>query len=133
MRVTCIAACLLMFTSSPRLSYGEGSPPREWLLTADIYWDSPHQRPTIFTKGDDVAGTLDGDALKGTIAGNLLHFVATDNRGNTTEVDARFVGDKVTGQMSITSSNAPKEHRKHSFSGYALKERPAGPARTIEF
>ncbi|HEY2235972.1 MAG TPA: acetamidase, partial [Candidatus Angelobacter sp.] len=74
-----------------------------------------------------------GNDLKGTIVGNVLHFVATDNRGNTTEVDARFVGDKVTGHMSTTFSNAPKEHMKHSFSGYALKERPAGPARTIEF
>src|SRR5258708_7455348 len=76
---------------------------------------------------------MDGDDPKGTIVGNVLHFVATDNRGNTTEVDARFVGDKVTGHMSTTFSNAPKEHMKHSFSGYALKERPAGPARTIEF
>src|SRR5262249_19210992 len=100
MRVTCIAACLFMFTSSPRLSYAESSPPREWLLTTDIYGNSLHQRLTILTKGDDVVGTLDGDALKGTIAGNLLHFVATNNRGNTTEVDARFVGDKVTGHMS---------------------------------
>jgi acetamidase/formamidase len=35
--------------------------------------------------------------------------------------------------MLITFSNAPKEHIKHGFYGYALQERPDGPARTIEF
>jgi len=122
-----------MFASSPRLCHAENSPPREWLLITDIYGNSLHRRLTVIIHGHAVAGTLDGDALKGKIAGNLLHFVATDNRGNTTEVEARLAGDKVTGQMLITFSNAPKEHIKHSFYGYALRERPAGPARTIEF
>ena len=133
MRTTWLAACLFMFASSPRLCHAEHAPPREWLLITDIYGNSLHRRLTVIIQGDAVAGTLDGDALKGTIAGNLLHFVATDNRGNTTEVEARLAGDKVTGQMLITFSNAPKEHIKHSFYGYALPERPAGPARTIEF
>jgi hypothetical protein len=37
--------------------------PREWLLTTDIYGNSLHQCLTIFVKGEDVTGILDGDAL----------------------------------------------------------------------
>jgi acetamidase/formamidase len=102
-------------------------------LTTDIYGNSLHQRLTILAKGEDLGGTLDGNPVAGKISGTHLHFIATDKRNNTTEVDAQLGGDKVTGEMSVTLSNAPEEHVRHSFSGYALKERPAGPPRNVEF
>ncbi|HEX4164708.1 MAG TPA: acetamidase/formamidase family protein, partial [Bryobacteraceae bacterium] len=133
MRVTPIAACLLLLaTSSPRC-YSKAALLREWLLTTDIYGNSLHQRLTILAKGEDLGGTLDGNPVAGKISGTHLHFIATDKRNNTTEVDAQLGGDKVTGEMSVTLSNAPEEHVRHSFSGYALKERPAGPPRNVEF
>jgi acetamidase/formamidase len=102
-------------------------------LTTDIYGNSLHQRLTVLAKGQDISGTLDGAPVIGKLSGNHLHFVATNKRNNTTDVDAQLVGDKVTGEMSVTFSNAPEEHVKHTFSGYALKERPGGAPRTIEF
>jgi hypothetical protein len=114
-------------------SFSQTQIPREWLLTTDIYGNSLHQRLTMFVKGEDVTGTLDGDALIGKVSGNHIHFVATDKRKNTTEVNALFDEDKMTGEMSVTFSNAPKEHVHHNFSGEVLKERPAGPPTTVEF
>jgi amidase len=102
-------------------------------LTTEIYGNPLHQRLTIFAKGEDLGGTLDGNPVAGRISGTHLHFITTDKRNNTTEVDARLDADKLTGEMSVTFSSAPKEHVKHSFSGYALKERAAGPPRNVEF
>jgi len=133
MRVALIAVCLLLFTSSPWLCYSQSPPPREWLLTTDVYGNSLHQRLTISTEGERISGTLDGDAFVGTIAGNHAHFIATGKRNNTTEVDARFEGDQVTGQMAGVPGIAPRQHTPFTFSGSALKERPAGPPRRVEF
>jgi amidase len=127
-----ISVCLLLLAASCECSSSQPALPREWLLTTDIYGNSLHQRLTIFAKGEDVSGTLDGDALIGKVSGNHLHFVATDKRNDTTEIDAELDGDKITGEMSVTFSNAP-EHVKHRFSGYALKERTASPPRMVEF
>lgn len=102
-------------------------------MTTEIYGNPLHQRLTIFAKGEDLAGTLDGNPVAGKISGTHLHFIATGKRNNTTEVDAQLDADKLTGEMSVTLSNAPEEHVKHSFSGYALKERAAGPPRNVEF
>lgn len=132
-RVTYTAGCLLLLAASCERFYSQTVLPREWLLTTDIYGNPFHQRLTIFAREENVSGTLDGDALAGTLSGTHLQFVATDKRNNTTEVDARLAGDKLTGEMSVTLSNAPKTHLKHTFSGYPLKERPAGPPRTVEF
>jgi amidase len=133
MRVVLIAACLLLFTGACQRSCSQTLVPREWLLTTDIYGNPLHQRATIFAKGEDVSGTLDGATLTGKLSGNHLYFVATDKRNTTTEVDAQLEADKVTGEMSITFSNTPKQHIKRTFSGYALPERPPGPPRTVEF
>lgn len=99
----------------------------------DIYGNSLHQRLTISAKGQDISGILDGAPVIGKLSGNHLHFVATDKRNNRTEVDAQLDGDKMTGELSITFSNAPEKHVKHTFSGYALKQRAPGPPRTVEF
>jgi amidase len=102
-------------------------------LTTDIYGNLLHQRLTIFAKEEDLGGMLDGNPVAGKISGTHLHFIATDKRSNRTEVDARLDGDKLNGEMSVTLSNAPEEHVKHTFSGYALEDRPAGPPRNVEF
>jgi hypothetical protein len=114
---------LLLFAVSYQRSFSQTQISREWLLTTDVYGNSLRQRLTLLVKEEDVAGTLDGDSLIGKVSGSHLHFVATDKCTDTTEVDARLDGDKVTGEMSVTFSNAPKEHVRHTFSGYALKER----------
>lgn len=115
------------------LSYSQTALSREWLLTTDIYGNSLHQRLTIYAKGEDVSGTLDGDALTGKISGNHIHFVAADKRNNTTEVNAQLQQDKMNGELTITSSNSLNQHVKHTFTGRALAERPTGRLGTIEF
>lgn len=124
-----IAASLL----SAWLCYAQSSPAREWLLTTDVYGNSLHQRLTISTEGERVSGTLDGDAFIGTIAGSRAHFIVTDKRNNTTKVEARFDGDHVSGQMSGVPGIVPSQQAKFTFSGSALKERPAGPPTRVEF
>jgi amidase len=132
-RITPIGGCLLLLAISYHRASSQTQIPREWLLTTDIYGNSLRQRLTIFAKGEDVSGTLDGDSLIGRVSGNHLHFVATDNRKNITEVEALLDGDRMTGGMSVTFSNAPRDHVHHTFSGYALKTRPDGPPTTVEF
>jgi acetamidase/formamidase len=124
---------LLLLATFTQRSYSQTPLSREWLLTTDIYGNSLHQRLTIIAKGRDVSGALDGDPVTGKIYGTHLHFIATGQRGSTTEIDAQLHGDKVTGEMAVTLSNAPKEPVKHTFSGYALKQRPAGPPKKVEF
>jgi acetamidase/formamidase len=133
MRAVLLAACLLLFTCACQRSFSQTLVPRDWLLITDIYGNPLHQRATIFSKGEDVSGTLDGATLTGKLTGNHLHFVATDKRNTATEVDAQLGGDRITGEMSVTFSNAPEEHRKHTFFGYALEGRLPGPPRTVEF
>jgi amidase len=132
-RITPLAACLLLLATSSQHGYSQPTLPKEWLLTVDIYGNALHQRLTLLAKREDVGGTLDGNPIAGKISGTHLHFIATDKRNNTTEVDAQLDADKLTGEMSVTLSNVPEEHVKHSFSGYALKERAAGPPRNVEF
>ena len=132
MRITRIAGCLLMFAVG-KLSFSQTQTPREWLLTTDMYGNPLHQRLTLFAKGEDVSGTLDGISLTGKISGGHLHFLAVDQRKNSTEVDAKLNGDKMTGEISVTSSNAPKDPVRHNFLGSALKDRAAGPPTTVDF
>jgi len=128
-----IPSCFLLLAGCCWLCYSQTALSRQWLLTTDIYGNSLHQRLTISAKGEELTGKLDGDALTGEISGNHLHFIATDKRNNTTEVDAQLQQNKMNGELSVTFSNAPKEHVKHKFSGYALEESPAGRPDTIEF
>ena len=100
-------------------------------MTSDIYGTSLHQRLIIFANGGDVSGTLDAPVAR-KISGSHLHFSATGERDNTTEVEAQLHGDKLAGEMSVTFSNAPKEHVKHTFSGYALKRGARQPSQKCQ-
>ena len=133
MRVIQAASCLLLIVSSCSLSFSQAVAPREWLLMTDIYGNSLHQRLTLDVKGEDLSGALDGDAIRGKISGNHLHFVAADRSNNTTEVEAQIISSKMYGELTLTLSSAPREHLKRSFSGYALEEKPATVPAIVEF
>jgi len=133
MSVIRIASGLFLFFCSCALSFPQAAVPREWLLKTDIYGNSLHQRLTLNVKGEELSGVLDGDAIQGKISGNHLHFVATDKRNNTTEVEAQLLSSKMHGELTITLSSAPNEHLKRSFSGYALEEKPARVPAMVEF
>jgi amidase len=107
--------------------------PREWLLKTDIYGNSLHQRLTIAEKGEEVSGMLDGVPLNGRILGSQLYFTVKDKGNGLTEVAARLDGNRITGEITITSSNSPTANVKHKFSGYALEEKPPTLPETIEF
>jgi len=115
------------------MCFPQAAAPSEWLLTTDVYGNPLHQRLTLFVKGEELSGTLDGDALQGKISGDHLHFVATDQRKNTTELDAQVASGKMRGELTITLSSAPDQHMKRSFSGYALEEKPVKVPAEVEF
>ena len=133
MQISTAITCLALICGSSRPAYAQTRLSREWLLTTDVYGNPLHQRLTVSVAGKVLSGTLDGDAIAGTLSGNHLHFIATDMRKNMTEVDAQLQGNEMVGELTVTSSNAPGVHAKRAFSGYALQVRPAGPPRTVEF
>lgn len=128
-----VASCFFLFLSCCSLCFSQAAVPSEWLLTTDIYGNALHQRLTLYVKSEELSGTIDGDALTGKIFGNHLHFIATDKRNNTTELDAQLESRKIHGELIVTLSSAPNEHMKRRFSGYALEEKPTRVPAIIEF
>jgi len=132
-RLIRIASYILIIFGCCSLSFAQAAPPSEWLLTTDIYGNSLHQRLTLYANREELSGTLDGDAIRGKISGNHLHFVATDKRNNTTEGEAQLERSKMYGELTVTLSNAPNDHVKHTFSGHSLEAKPATVPSNIEF
>ena len=131
--LVCNLRCLLLLVASCGLSYSQPALPKEWLLTTDLYGNPLHQRLTILSERGNLTGALDGDRLIGKQSGSHVHFIATDKRNNTTEVDADLRQNAMSGEMSMTSAASPDVHVKHQFAGYSLETQPTRPPRTVEF
>jgi amidase len=127
------AACLIALLASSQLSYSQVALAKEWLLTTDLYGNPLHQRLTLIAKGQSVTGALNGDSLSGTLSASHLHFVATDQRLNTTEVNAEVVRGMISGDMTVKMNGSRDTAVKHSFTGTALEMRAPGPLKTVEF
>ena len=132
-RLIRFAIYFLLLSAYCSLCFAQAALPSEWLLTTDIYGNSLHQRLTLYANGAELRGSLDGDSLKGAISGNHLQFIATDRRNNTTEIEARLEQGKMVGELTVTLSNSPNDHVKHTFFGHALEAKPATVPGNIEF
>lgn len=133
MSLICRLSCILLLVAFCGLSYSQAALPKEWLLTTDIYGNPLYQRLTLHSESGNLTGSLDGDRLTGTVSGSHVHFTATDEKNNTTEVAGELRQSAMGGEMSLTMAGSPDVHVKHQFTGRTLETQPIRPPKTVEF
>jgi amidase len=118
---TVISACLLSsvcfatFAQTPSLS-------GRWVVTEDFFGTPRYMRLQLEQNGPKLKGELNGDKLEGTVSGSAIHFVATNERKDTFDVQGAFAQGVLTGSMVATDA----ANRDHPYT-FSLTAKPAPP------
>jgi acetamidase/formamidase len=103
-----------------------------WILRTDL-WRSP-AFSTLKVREDAgrVTGTLDGDAVEGSVEHGMMVISGTDAQGRTSRYRLRPEGGKIAGTADLPDPNDGTRRAEHAVSGWKLPGRQ-GPPRTIEY
>jgi hypothetical protein len=124
---TKLALCLLALTPLAALAQTT-SAAGNWLVSANYFGTPLYIRLNLQQTGDKLTGTYRGFKLEGTLHGDTFHLSATDEQGNTdelngtiangtlqatdTEIDADNKANPVT--LKITATPRPGPHAPHT-------------------
>jgi amidase len=104
-----------------------------WTSTAD-FTGTPIYFPLDLTQeGEKLSGTFGGDKLEGSLKGNVIHFVAKDERGSTSEVRGTAEGGAIAGTVVFTDVNDAEHPETHPIRAEMVPQRPAGPPKRHDF
>ena len=103
-----------------------------WVLTQDFYGTQRYVRMQLEQNGDKLSGTFLGDKLDGTVSGSRVHFVAKDDSGGTSEVEATVENGKMTGEAVQKGPDNPVVSRFH-FTGVLVPSLRRGTPQRHEF
>ena len=118
-----LAAALLL---SPLLA-SAATTTQQWLVATDL-WGSPAYATLALTRdGQQLSGTLDGDALEGSAEAGTLRFSARDRKGESYVYQGRIdEAGRFTGEADWPDSNHAGVRMRHRFTARLLPEQPAG-------
>lgn len=105
----------------------------KWLVTADFNGTPLFFRLELKEEGGKLAGQFDGDKLVGTIAGNSIQFVATDEEGDKNECTGKLKDGAIAGTCTFTGADNAAHPETHAFTAERAPERKAGAPKTHEF
>jgi amidase len=101
-----------------------------WLVTADLHGTPIYGRLDIEQQGDKITGQFYGDKFEGSINGITIHFVAKDDSGGTSKVDATLKSGMVLGTIVETDGADESHSDRYSFTAIPIsQEHPGAPAR----
>lgn len=104
-----------------------------WVATTDLWGNPNYQVLEWVYDGTTIAGTLDGDKLRGERTGNAIRFVVTDAQQSTYVFTGKVDGESIRGTADYPDSNHPQRRIEHAFVARRVPARPSGPPRHHEF
>jgi amidase len=104
-----------------------------WIMTVDLWGNPAYSTLELEQDGTALAGSLDGDAVKGQRKGGELRFVATDARQASATYVGTLKGDALVGTADMPDTNNPQARVIHAFRARRLEARKPGPPRRHEY
>jgi amidase len=98
------------------------SPGGHWLVTADLHGTPIYGRLDIEQQGQKITGRFYGDKFEGTVDGSALHFVAKDDSGGNSKVDAALKGGVLSGTVIETDAADESHPNRYSFTAISVRE-----------
>lgn len=112
---------------------GAGGLTGKWTVKADFYGSPLYAQLELKDEGGKLTGKFWGDKLEGTVTGNAVHFVATDEQGGTAECTATIKDGVISGTVVHKGADDPEHPDTHSFTATMAPARKAGPPQRHEF
>ncbi len=101
-----------------------------WLVTADLHGTPLYGRLDIEQQGREITGRFYGDKIEGSFEGSAIHFVAKDNSGGTSKVDATLKRGVLSGTVVETDAADESHSNRYSFTAIPIpQERRGAPIR----
>ena len=108
-------------------------PAREqvWRLAVDRWGTTEYRMLVLQASGNALAGTLDGQPLRGERRGDALGFTAGDPGNEGHRFEGRLVDGRLQGRIEYPDTNDRARKVWHAVHGWAVEEPPAaqGPRR----
>src|SRR5437868_8935959 len=98
---TKLALCLIALTPVAALAQTT-SATGTWLVSANYFGTPIYVRLSLQQTGDKLTGTYRGFKLEGTIHGDTFHLSATDEQGNTDELNGTVADGNLQGTDTET-------------------------------
>lgn len=92
----------------------------QWIVATDLWGNTNYQTLQLDAQGGRVDGKLDGDPIKGSLAGKHLQFTATDSDGQAYHFDARVEGARMQGRSDQPDTNNRAARASHTFSAWRV-------------
>lgn len=131
-----LLACLTV-TSFAFAQAGQNELSGHWSVSIDIYGSPIYFKMDLTQQGNKLTGEFGGDKLEGSISGDNVHFLAKDEKGGTSEVEATFAHSQnqpasLTGSVIFTDPDDKAHPHKHAITGRMTPQRRAGPPQRHE-
>jgi len=120
---------VVCLASTPALA--QGTIAGDWLLSQDMYGNPLHRRLSLTVDGNKVSGTLDRQAIAGTISGTTIQF-AIKTATVTVDFTGAISGDGLSGSVVRTASDDPTPF-KTTWTARRIPQRRAGAPQRHEF
>lgn len=104
-----------------------------WAVKADFYGTPLYFQMELKDEGGKLTGKFWGDKLEGTVKGNAVHFVATDEQGGKAECTATIKDGVISGTIVHKGADDPEHPDTHSFTATMSPARRAGAPQRHEF
>ncbi|HEY6619599.1 MAG TPA: acetamidase/formamidase family protein [Steroidobacteraceae bacterium] len=104
-----------------------------WLVTADLHGTPIYGRLDIERQGRGITGRFYGDKIEGSLEGSAVHFVAKDNSGGTSTVDATLKRGVLSGTVVETDAADESHSDRYSFTAIPIRQEPRGAPTHHEF
>ena len=116
------------------LCLATGASAREtWIVRTDLWGNPAFSTLSLDRDGQRLDGDLDGDRGSGEVRGKSIVFDVIDRSGVTSHLVATTTGLRLRGTIEGPDTNTPNVRVSHAFTAWRVPDRPAGPARTIDF
>jgi amidase len=104
-----------------------------WLVTANLHGTPLYGRLDIEQRGQKITGQFYGDKFEGSLDAGAIHFIAKDNSGGTSKVDASVKGGVLSGTV-VESDAADESHSdQYSFTAIPISQEHRGAPVRHEF
>ncbi len=93
-----------------------------WLVTADLHGTPLYGRLNIEQQAQRITGSFFGDGFEGSVADGAIHFVAKDDSGGTSKVEAVLKGGVLSGTVLETDAADESHPDRYSFTAIPIRQ-----------
>jgi len=104
-----------------------------WMVTADFTGTPIYFQLELTQDVEKLTGKFGEDKLEGSLKGNVIHFVAKDEQGSTSEMKGEVDAGTIEGSVVFTYVNDAEHPETHSIKAEIVPQRPARPTQRHDF